>query len=61
MASRWSHRQSRQPQDPSTLPLDGGDDEDTDRGTDTNAPEDDNDDIASFATQQTTAIHTPSQ
>ena len=41
-------------------PLDGGDDEDTDIGTDTTAPDVENDDIASFTSQQTTAIHTPS-
>ena len=42
-------------------PLDGGDDEYTDTGTDTIAPDDDNDDIASFTSQQPTAIHTTSQ
>ena len=57
MASRWSHRQSRQPLGPST-PLDGGDDEDGDTGTDTPVPDDDND-IASSTNQETTAIHTP--
>ena len=33
-------------------------DEDTDNGTDTTVPDDDNDDIASFTTQLTTAIDT---
>ena len=37
-----------------------GGDEDTDTGTDTTAPDDDIDDIASSTSQQTTAIHTPS-
>ena len=37
-------------------PLDGGDDEDADTRTDTTAPDDDNDDIASFTSQQTTAF-----
>ena len=41
--------------------LDGGDDEDADTGTDTTAPDDDNDDITSFTRQQITATHTPSQ
>ena len=34
-----------------TFPLDGGDDEDADTGTDTTAPDDDNGDIASFTSQ----------
>ena len=39
-------------------PLVGGDEEDADTGTDTTAPDDDNDDIASFTSQQTAAIQT---
>ena len=54
MASCWSQHWIRAP------PLDGGDDEDTDTGTDTTAPDDTND-IASFTSQQITAIHIPSQ
>ena len=53
MASRGSHRQSHQPLSPSTP-----DGEDADTGTDTTAPDDNNDDIASFTSQQTTAILT---
>ena len=34
-------------------PVDGGDDEDADAGTDTTTPDDDNEDIASFTSQQT--------
>ena len=41
-----------------TPPLDGGEDEDADTRTDAAVP-DDNDDIASFTGQQTTAIDTP--
>ena len=37
--------------------LDGGEDEDTDTEP-TTVPDDDNDDVASFTSQQTTAIHT---
>ena len=37
-------------------PLNGRDDKDGDTGTDTTAPDDDNDDIASLASQQTAAI-----
>ena len=40
-------------------PLDGGEDEDTDNGTDQTVPDDDNDDIASCTSPQTAAIHTP--
>ena len=39
-------------------PLDGEENEGSDNGTDTTAPDDDNDDIASCTSQQTTAIHT---
>ena len=39
-------------------PLDGGDDKDADTGTDTTAPDDDNDDINSFSSQQTTPFQT---
>ena len=53
MASGGTHRQSHQ-----LPPLDGGGDEDADTGTKTSAPGDDNDDIASFTSQQTTAIQT---
>ena len=37
-------------------PLDGGDDEDADTETDITAPDNDSTDIASFTSQQTTAI-----
>ena len=41
------------------LPVDGGDDdEDADAGSDTTVPDDDNDDRASFTSQQITAIQT---
>ena len=33
-----------------------GDDDDADTGTDTTIPDDDNEDIASFTSQQTTAL-----
>ena len=56
MASRWSQTEL-----PATGSEHPGDDEDTDTGTDTKAPDEDNDEIASFTSQQTTAIHTPSQ
>ena len=36
--------------------LDGGDDEGADTRTDTTAPDDDNDDVSSFTSQQTTAM-----
>ena len=39
--------------------LDGGGDEDADTETDTTVPDDDNDDIATFTSQRTTAIETP--
>ena len=58
MASRWPHRQGRQPLDPGTPAYGGDDDEDADAGTDTTVPDDDNDDIASFDSQQATAIQT---
>ena len=37
-------------------PLDGGADEDTDIGTDKTVPDDNNDDVASFISQQDTAM-----
>ena len=37
-------------------PLDGGDDDDADTRTDTTIPDDDNEDITSFTSQQTTAL-----
>ena len=53
MAAGRPHRQSHQPLASST-PL-GGADEDTDK----TVPDHDNDDTASFISEQTTAIDTP--
>ena len=39
--------------------VDGGEDEDADSGTDTSVLDDDNDDNASFTSQQTTAFDSP--
>ena len=41
------------------LPLEGGDEGDTNTRTDTTVLNDENDDITSFTRQQTTAIDTP--
>ena len=56
-ASR-TRRQGHQPLGSSTS-AGGGEDENTDIGTDTTPPDDDNHDIAAFTSQQTTVIHTP--